>query len=199
MKCSMKCRMSLRLFATILSVATTLLVLQSAAPTVALGNERSGLLRDRILATTPPRGVTSFQFQDRTGRKTSLEAFRGAVVLVNIWATWCPACVHEMPSMDAMQQAFAPHGVAVVAINQDRKGLMAAEAFYERSGLRALGLYADPEGAASKAFQVTALPTTIFLDPQGREVARLVGGLDWAYKENLNFLGKVVTDIRNLP
>lgn len=98
-----------------------------------------------------------------------------------------------------MQEVFASQGVAVVAINQDRKGLMAARTFYEQKSLRALGLYADPEGEASKAFQVTALPTTIFLDPRGREVARLVGGLDWAYKENLAFLAKVVADIKTLP
>ncbi len=129
-----------------------------------------------------PEGLT---FLDAEGRETRFDAFRGRGLVVNFWATWCPPCVAEMPSLDRAQAFLAPEGIVVLALSSDRGGRAQVEPFYARTRLRELGIWLDPRGATGRALGVRGLPTTILLDRAGREVARLEGEAEWDRPEML--------------
>ena len=126
----------------------------------------------------PPRSLPEVAFRAADG-ETSLAAFRGKVVVLNFWATWCAPCVREMPSLDRLQAALGGDDFAVVALSQDRGGMARVADFYEEHGLDNLARYVDTRGDVAAALGLVGLPTTIVIDAQGREVGRMVGPAEW--------------------
>ena len=123
--------------------------------------------------------TASAAFADADGGAASLADFRGKVVLVNVWATWCAPCVREMPTLDRLAAALGGEDFAVVAISVDRQGLPAVARFYDTHGIADLPPFVDPSYAVPRALGVVGLPTTLLLDRAGREIGRLVGGAEW--------------------
>ena len=115
-------------------------------------------------------------FLDPAGKKTSLAAYRGKPVLLNLWATWCAPCIRELPSLDAAAAANVGR-LTVLAVSQDMDRTKAAPFLLERRIAR-LAAFADPDMALSLHYRVN-LPTTILFDAQGREVWRVAGAFDW--------------------
>lgn len=126
-----------------------------------------------------PRSLPAIAFEDRQGRQLKVDDFRGKVVLLNVWATWCAPCREEMPTLDRLQEALGGPGFEVVALSIDRGGSPAAEAFFSRIGVRSLKTYVDKTGAAMRSLSVVGLPTTLLIDVHGREVGRLTGPAVW--------------------
>jgi thiol-disulfide isomerase/thioredoxin len=123
-------------------------------------------------------------FQDAEGRARRLSDFRGEVLLVNVWATWCAPCVRELPTLAALQRRFAGRGLKVAAISVDSEAKRAdAEAMLAERGGGALDFFIDPTRAMAFAIGAPGLPTTILYDRRGVELARLSGGADWASPE----------------
>ncbi len=116
------------------------------------------------------------------GSEVALADFRGRVVLLNFWATWCAPCVREMPSLDRLQAALGPEGLDVVAVSEDRKQAL-AEAFLAEHELDNLALYMDRRGAVARAFGLRGLPTTYLIDREGRLVGGLQGPAEWDSEE----------------
>ena len=108
---------------------------------------------------------------------TTLAAFRGRPLLVNLWATWCAPCVAEMPTLDKLAAARADR-LMVIAVAQDRQGAGIVDPWFQTAGLTTLQPYIDPENRLLVAYN-SALPTTILYDAEGREVWRIVGAIDW--------------------
>lgn len=131
---------------------------------------------DRSLAGVP---VPDAPFVDAAENAHRLSDFRGRTVLLAFWATWCPACVAEMPALARLQAEMGGDDVAVIAVAEDERGVTAAISFLRRGNLGALPAYADPGHRLGEAFGQEWLPTTIVIDPSGREVARAVGEMDW--------------------
>jgi thiol-disulfide isomerase/thioredoxin len=127
-----------------------------------------------------PEGIA---FADAEGQPLRFDAFRGRALVVNFWATWCPPCVAEMPSLDRAHAVLAGDGIEVLALSSDRGGRAQVEPFYQRTGLRHLAILLDPRGAAGRALSIRGLPTTLVLDRAGREVARLEGEAAWDHPE----------------
>jgi len=100
--------------------------------------------------------------------------------VLNLWATWCAPCDAEMPSLDALAGALAADGILVVSLASDRGGAAVVEQYYKSHRITHLGVWTDPDGAAMHALGARGIPTTLILDRQGRERARLEGGIDWA-------------------
>jgi thiol-disulfide isomerase/thioredoxin len=125
-------------------------------------------------------GVT---FTDADGKSKSLADFSGKVVLLNIWATWCVPCREEMPALDKLQTKLGGNDFAVVAVNIDKGGPDKAAAFLSETGATNLALYTDPSGKLFSVLKVIGMPTTLLIDGDGREIARLVGPADWASPE----------------
>ena len=130
-------------------------------------------------AATKPRPLPELQFQDGMGRTRSLADFRGKVVLLNIWATWCTPCREEMPALDRLQARLGGTDFEVVALSIDQQGAQAVRKFYDEVGVKALALYIDPSAQAGFKLATIGLPTTIIVDRAGREVGRRVGPAEW--------------------
>lgn len=114
-----------------------------------------------------------------TGRTLSVADFRGRFILLNIWATWCPPCVKEMPSLDRLQAMKGDSSFEVVALSIDRQGLEVVEPFFRRTGIANLTVYLDRRAGSMSVLKVTGLPTTLLIDPAGREIARWAGAKEW--------------------
>lgn len=135
-----------------------------------------------LIAATPAAqrpAATDFAFTDSTGKPLTLADFRGRVVLVNLWATWCPPCIAEMPSLDALQQRLGGPGFQVVAISLDRGGTAIAKRWLDKAGLGALAVYAADAGQFVNAL----LPTSYLIDAEGRLAWEGKGAFDWEGEE----------------
>ncbi|MGH6899662.1 MAG: TlpA family protein disulfide reductase [Geminicoccaceae bacterium] len=134
-----------------------------------------------------PRPLPEIRFENGEGKAMSLADFRGSVVLLNIWATWCAPCRREMPTLDRLQATLGGPDFQVVALSIDRKGLSAVQEFYKDLALETLPLYIDETGAAQRALSVLGLPTTLLLDREGNEIGRLLGPAEWDSPEMVAF------------
>jgi len=132
-----------------------------------------------FIAVDPPRAVTPFPFADAAGNTTSLADFADRLVLVNLWATWCPPCVREMPALDRLQGKFDKAEFMVVPLSLDRGGMAVVKRFVAQLDLRHLDMFADPEQAAGVTFPVDVLPASFLIDRAGRMTHFLRSFVDW--------------------
>ncbi|NOG70744.1 TlpA family protein disulfide reductase [Roseicella sp. DB1501] len=139
-----------------------------------------------------PKPLPEFGFTDANGAERDVSAFAGQGLLVNLWATWCGPCVEEMPALDRAQAVLGAEGIRVLALSSDRGGKAAVEPFFRDKGIRRLELWLDPKGAAQRALGVRGLPTTVVVDRQGRERARLEGAAAWDQPEMLATIRRLV-------
>lgn len=126
-----------------------------------------------------PRPMPEVTFEDADGTKHGLIDFKGKVVLLNLWATWCVPCRQEMPTLDRLQARFGGPGFEVVAVSIDRTGLKAVNPFFESTGVRHLAPYLDTSGRMARAVGALGLPTTLLIDRDGQEIGRAIGALEW--------------------
>ncbi|MEX2642982.1 MAG: TlpA disulfide reductase family protein [Acetobacterales bacterium] len=124
-------------------------------------------------------------FQDGDGETRRLSEFRGRLVLVNLWATWCAPCVREMPSLDALQAELAGEGLTVLPVSLDRGGAQVVRPFYEEHGLENLPVLADRTGGLFRTFAVRGVPTSVLIGREGQVLGRLEGDADWHSPEAL--------------
>jgi thiol-disulfide isomerase/thioredoxin len=136
--------------------------------------------------------VPQVRFTDGDGRPHALADFRGKVVLLNVWATWCLPCRKEMPTLDRLQAALGGQNFAVVALSIDRQGAEAVRRFYSEIGVRNLAVHVDASGQALSALAALGLPTTILIDAEGRELGRLMGPAEWDAPDMVAFLKSIV-------
>jgi thiol-disulfide isomerase/thioredoxin len=130
-----------------------------------------------------PVDLPPLTFTDAAGKPVSLADFRGKIVLLNIWATWCVPCREEMPALDKLDTKLGGKDFQVVAVNIDKGGADKAAAFLKETGVTHLALYTDPSGKLFATLKAVGMPTTLIVDRSGREIARLVGPADWASPE----------------
>jgi thiol-disulfide isomerase/thioredoxin len=122
-------------------------------------------------------------FADGEGKPLKLSDWKGRVVLINLWATWCAPCRKEMPDLAKLQRELGSDQFEVVAISVDRKGVEASSSFLKETGADALRLYVEPSTNIVGELQSAGLPATILVDRQGRELGRLLGPAHWAAPE----------------
>jgi thiol-disulfide isomerase/thioredoxin len=125
-----------------------------------------------------PRPLPPLAFSDEQGKRTSLADFRGRVVLLNVWATWCGPCREEMPTLDRLQGLLGGANFEVVALSIDTGGLPVVQAFFKQIGIRHLRPYLDTEHDAMD-IGGTVVPLTLLIDAQGRELGRKLGPAKW--------------------
>ncbi len=131
-----------------------------------------------------------FTFPDLDGKEVSLSDFRGKVVLVNIWATWCPPCRDEMPSMQKLYERFKGEDFEILAVSIDTDGREAVAPFMQQMNLTFPALL-DPEEKIRSLYRITGVPESFIIDRNGILVQKVIGPRDWAtpkvfsYFENL--------------
>lgn len=108
-----------------------------------------------------------------------LDEFRGKWVVLNFWATWCPPCRHEMPSLGALQDALGGPEFEVVTVATGRNDTGAITRFFDEVGVSHLTALRDPKSKLARQMAVAGLPVTVILNPAGQEVARMIGDADW--------------------
>lgn len=126
-----------------------------------------------------PKTVPDVSFQNEAGEATELSDFRGKVILLNIWATWCPPCRHEMPTLDRLQGKLGGPSFEVIALSIDKAGQKVVRKFFSEINVKNLSLYIDPSAEAGRALQVFGLPVTLLLNRNGQELGRLIGPAEW--------------------
>ena len=125
-----------------------------------------------------------FTLNDINGHPVKLSSLRGNVVLVNFWATWCPPCREEVPSLVRMTQAMRGKHFQLLAVSIDEGGKAAVEDFFKKSGSVLPALF-DTDGAVSKRYGTTGVPETFVIDTKGVIMKKVVGGMDWSSPEVL--------------
>ena len=145
---------------------------QGSAPVLA------GQMANFALSEAPTR-APEISFSDADGNQLTLADFEGRVVLLNLWATWCAPCVHEMPTLDRLQAQLGGEAFEVLALSIDRGGAGEVLPFFAEHGLDHLNVYLDPAGGAPSAFDVIGLPTTVLIDADGLVVGQYTGPADW--------------------
>ncbi len=126
-----------------------------------------------------PQPLPVFHFVDSSGAKRTLADFNGRTVLLNVWATWCPPCREEMPSLDRLHARMAGDSFQVLAISTDLNGISVVQEFYRKVGINSLEAYIDEDGETENALKVPGLPTTLLIDKKGNAVGVKVGPAEW--------------------
>jgi thiol-disulfide isomerase/thioredoxin len=151
---------------------------------LALGAAVAPVLAQSGHDLTPlPRSVVAppLQAPDLQGKVWNLAELRGRVVLLNFWATWCPPCRAEMPSLQQLAEIYGPEQLVVLAVNVG-EGPRRIRQYLQSTGL-SLNVLLDPQMEISRAWGASALPTTYLIDAEGRPRQRVRGEMDWSGRE----------------
>ena len=138
-----------------------------------------------FVASASPKDIPDFEFVTDDGSTTSLDAWRGKVVLLNLWATWCGPCRREMPTLDRLKADLAGDQFDVIALSIDRGGLEKPRKFLQEIKVRHLKLYNNSSGKLTSALKAIGMPTTLLINRQGKQIGRLVGPAEWDSKDAL--------------
>ncbi|MBV1863585.1 MAG: TlpA family protein disulfide reductase [Rhodobacteraceae bacterium] len=131
-------------------------------------------------------------FVDKDGAEMDISAFKGKVILLNFWATWCAPCRKEMPMLEALEKELGGEDFAVVTMATGRNPVPMIEAFFAKINVTSLPILRDPKQAYARRMAVLGLPMTMILDRQGREVARLRGDAEWDSADAVAILRAVI-------
>ena len=153
--------------------------------------QASELPRNFILHDTP-KNIADIRFEDEHSKAHALSDFRGKIVLLNIWATWCTPCRREMPSLDRLQAQLGGADFQVVPLSIDQSGVGVVRKFYTEVGLKALPIYIDTEGGATRTLATIGVPATLLIDREGRELGRLIGPAEWDEGPIVEFLRGII-------
>ena len=156
------------------------------AEIAALKAARTGDM-EKLIVHDAPRPRLETAFETGSGETRTIADWEGKVVLLNFWATWCPPCRKEMPSLDRLQAEMGGDGFEVVALSMDRAPTERIQAFFaeipQAEGapwtVSNLAIYREPTMRIGAEGAILGLPITLILDREGREVARLQGEAEW--------------------
>ncbi|WP_298726234.1 TlpA disulfide reductase family protein [uncultured Ferrovibrio sp.] len=148
----------------------------------------------KLSVSAERKPVAAAEFRDEKDAPVTLEAFRGKIVLLNLWATWCVPCREEMPALDRLQAQRGGADFQVVAVAQDRGGRAKVEKFLTEIGATTLTPYLDPTMKSGRTWGAAGLPATILIDRQGREVARLYGAAEWDQADALKLIDALIAE-----
>ena len=134
-----------------------------------------------------------FTLKDLEGEEVSLKRFRGKIVLLNFWATWCPPCRKEIPSMIKLYKRYNDKGLEIIGVNLDRMDKSGIEKFSSEYNIT-FPILLDPTGKIATLYGITALPATFILDRNGKIQERVAGGKDWSSEENLKIFETLLNE-----
>ena len=139
------------------------------------------------------KGVNApnFTLPDLDGKMVSLADYKGKVVLLNIWATWCRPCVEEMPSMEKLHQELKGEKFVILAVSIDEAGVKAVRPFMKKHKLSFPALI-DSAGTINSLYQISGVPESFILDKQGRILEEVIGPRDWAAAGALKYFRSLI-------
>ena len=144
-------------------------------------------IKNLVLIKNPKiyKGVT---FKDINQKNLNLNDFKGNLVILNFWATWCAPCKEEMPSLDNLQSNSNLDNLKIFPINIGQESVSKSEFFFKELNIQNLDIYMDAPITLAKKFSLRGVPTTILFNKKGEEFARIIGSIDSNNKEFINWL-----------
>lgn len=127
-----------------------------------------------------------FQLEDTEGNQVSLSALRGKIVMVNFWATWCPPCIEEMPSMERLNEVMAGDDFVMLAVNTEQNGRSLVPAFLQKTPYTFPILY-DDKGVVQKLYGVFKFPESFIIRKDGTVAEKIIGPLEWSSPETIAY------------
>jgi|TARA_B100000900_G_C20262269_1_gene586475 thiol-disulfide isomerase/thioredoxin len=151
-----------------------------------LANEAPNI--KNIVVNKELKTYDNITFLDSNGKMLKLIDFKGNLVLLNFWATWCAPCKEEMPSLDALKVNPNLDNIKIFPINIGKDNLKKSNKFFKDLNIQNLDVYFDNPVTLAKNFGLRGLPTTIMLNKEGKEFARVVGSIDFGDKEFIKWI-----------
>ena len=145
-----------------------------------------------FIRSPQPSPAPAITFSEMTGDTVPLSDFRGKLLVVNLWATWCAPCLREMPSLDRLQSQFGDR-LAVLAVSEDRGGSKTVEPFITKLGLKSVKFFVDPRSEVGHTLNVRGLPTSVLIDREGKVLGRVEGAADWNSPKMLGIIEPLAT------
>tara|TARA_B100000287_G_C20034395_1_gene543799 strand:- start:13 stop:522 length:510 start_codon:yes stop_codon:yes gene_type:complete len=130
----------------------------------------------------------SLSFLDTKNDKLKLESYKGNLILLNFWATWCTPCKKEMPSLDLLQENKELDNLKIFPINIGKDSIPNAKVFFEDLKIKNLKLYFDNPETLAKKLSLRGIPTSILINKEGEEFARIVGSIDFTEQKFIDWL-----------
>jgi len=156
--------------------------------TNALGNEVPNI--KNIVINKQLKTYENIIFLDINKKAIDLADYKGNLVLLNFWATWCAPCKDEMPSLDALKTNPSLDNIEIFPINIGKDNLKKSEQFFEDLKIKNLKIYFDNPMTLAKNLNLRGVPTTVLFDKNGKEFARIIGSIDFENKEFLQWIKK---------
>ncbi|WP_417761888.1 TlpA disulfide reductase family protein [Shewanella sp.] len=164
----------------VLTVALLPLVAQATDDaTNTASTAASSSTADRINVLPHGFPLKTVPFNDAQGNSHDLSQYKGKVVIVNMWATWCPPCVRELPALDRLSQKLADDNVVLVPISIDQTEQQQVRSFLNEQGMQNFNSFYDPHMQLSEIFPLDTIPATFILSPEGTLVAFVRSFVDW--------------------
>jgi len=135
-----------------------------------------------------PKLYENVIFKDKNKKNVNLEDFKGKLVILNFWATWCAPCKEEMPSLDKLQKNTKLNNIKIFPINIGQEDISKSELFFKELNIQNLAIYFDAPITLAKKFGLRGVPTTIIFNKEGKEFARIIGSIDFNDEEFINWL-----------
>ncbi|MER5172002.1 TlpA disulfide reductase family protein [Thioclava sp. GXIMD2076] len=172
---------------------TALALGANAAMAAELDQYKTGEMQ-KLVTYDAPISLPDVAFEDEGGQAHHLADYRGKVVVLNFWATWCVPCREEMPALENLQRSVGGDDLSVVTVASGRNSAQKIDRFFADIGVESLPKYTDRSQRAARSLGVLGLPVTIIINREGQEVARLIGGADWSGTDAQAFLRAVVSE-----
>jgi|TARA_B110001452_G_C14985805_1_gene344634 thiol-disulfide isomerase/thioredoxin len=141
-----------------------------------------------IVINKDPKTIINTSFKDINNKEIYLDDYKGSLLLLNFWATWCAPCREEMPSLDILALDKSLNNLKIFAINIGQEDLNKSKIFFEDLNIKNLEVYFDPGISMAKNFSLRGIPTTILINKKGKEFARVIGSIDFKDEKFINWL-----------
>ena len=141
-----------------------------------------------LVLINKPKIYEQVTFKDKNQKTVDLVNYKGKLIALNFWATWCAPCREEMPSLDSLQADNRLNNLKIFPINIGQDDLLKSEIFFKELDIQNLDIYFDSETTLAKKFALRGVPTTILFNKEGQEFARILGAINFKNEELINWL-----------
>ncbi|MCW3171663.1 TlpA disulfide reductase family protein [Shewanella subflava] len=184
------------MFLTAAVISTSLLIVNSGVAYPGMQPTQKPVSQtglDKITILPQPFPIAQVNFSQLNNDQIDFEAFKGKVVVVNMWATWCPPCVRELPALDRLANKIDQSQYTLLPISIDADGKEIVQPFLESIGLAEFESYFDPQQNLREVFPLETIPATFILNPKGELVAYVRSYVDWDDENAIAFLKQFYT------
>jgi thiol-disulfide isomerase/thioredoxin len=135
-----------------------------------------------------PKSYKDVLFKDINDEDINLDDYKGKLLVLNFWATWCLPCKEEMPSLDRLQENKELNNLKIFPINIGQENIKKSKLFFKELDIKNLDIYYDPTISLAKKFALRGIPTTIIINKKGKEFARIIGSINFEDKKFVSWL-----------